>query len=247
MSTLLSDGSVWSNGSDPSVRTNSALSSDRTDPSNGSDRSDPSDGSTGPDRLRLAEAAVFLGVSVTTVKRYISEGRLSYVQERGPTGHKLHLIPRGDLARLRDEEQTAPSDPNRSIGPTCPTDPTDRIRRTEPTGPTEPPDRMVPMDRTDRSDPQGSIRVMERERDLLREERDRLIGDVHYLRAQLEQRAEEVQRHAIAEEQLRVMLMKLEATNAVMTGALVQKALPAPEEETPRRTRWWALWGRGSG
>lgn len=77
-------------------------------------------------------------------------------------------------------------------------------------------------------------------------ERDQALREVEHLRAQLDQRAEEVQRHAVAEEQLRVMLMKLEATNAAMTGALVQKALPAPEEATPRRKlRWWALWNRG--
>jgi hypothetical protein len=233
MSSMLSDGSVWSNGSDLSDRTHSAVPSNR---SNGSDRSDPLDRldpSPGADRLRLAEAAVFLGVSVTTVKRYVSEGRLSYVQERGPTGHKLHLIPTADLARLRDEEPTGPIDPTDPMGPTGLISPTGRIG---PIGPTD------PSDRTDQSDPTTSARVVERERDLLREERDRLIGDVHYLRAQLDQRAEEAQRHAIAEEQLRVMLMKLEATNAQMTGALVQKALPpAPEPEASRRRlRWWA-------
>jgi excisionase family DNA binding protein len=77
-------------------------------------------------------------------------------------------------------------------------------------------------------------------------ERDQALREVGHLRAQLDQRAEEAQRHAIAEEQLRVMLMKLEATNAQMTGALVQKALPpAPEPEAARRRlRWWALWSR---
>jgi hypothetical protein len=66
---------------------------------------------------------------------------------------------------------------------------------------------------------------------------------VDYLRAQLDHRTEELQRHAIAEEQLRVMLMKLEATNAELAGALVQKALPPAPEEAPRRARWWnVLW-----
>jgi hypothetical protein len=227
MSNMLSDGSVWSDGSDPSVRTNSAVWSDpsnASDPSSRSDRSVGPDRSDGPDRLRLAEAAVFLGVSVTTVKRYVSEGRLSYLQERGPTGHKLHLIPKADLARLRAEELASPTDPTGPMGPTGPTEPSSST------------------DRMDRSDRTSSVRVIERERDLLREERDRLIGDVQYLRAQLEQRAEEVQRHAVAEEQLRVMLMKLEATNAEMTGALVQKALPPAEAEAPKKTRWWQLW-----
>lgn len=225
---MLSDGSVWSNGSDPSDRTNSAVSS------NGSNRSDRTDPLDQTDRLRLAEAAVFLGVSVTTVKRYISEGRLSYVQERGPTGHKLHRIPKAELARLRNEEPDGPIDPTGPSGPTG---------RMGPMGPSSPTDRI---DRSDRTDRMASVQFVERERDLLREERDRLIGDVHYLRAQLDQRAEEAQRHAIAEEQLRVMLMKLEATNAQMTGALVQKALPpAPEPEpSRRRLRWWALWAR---
>src|SRR5688572_133998 len=39
-------------------------------------------------------------------------------------------------------------------------------------------------------------------------ERDQALREVDHLRAQLDQRAEEAQRHAIAEEQLRVMLMK---------------------------------------
>jgi hypothetical protein len=35
--------------------------------------------------------------------------------------------------------------------------------------------------------------------------------------------------------------MKLEATNAELAGALVQKALPPAPEEKPR-VRWWKLW-----
>jgi hypothetical protein len=89
--------------------------------------------------------------------------------------------------------------------------------------------------------------MAERERDLLREERNHLRAqlreDVQQLRAQLERRDEEINRRAIAEEQLRVMLMKLEATNAELAGALVVKALPpAPEVEPPRRAKWWQLW-----
>jgi hypothetical protein len=45
---------------------------------------------------------------------------------------------------------------------------------------------------------------------------------------------------------LRVILMKLEATNAELAGARVQKALPPAPEETPRGRvpsgRWWQLW-----
>jgi hypothetical protein len=71
-------------------------------------------------------------------------------------------------------------------------------------------------------------------------------AEIQQLRAQLDHRTEELQRHAIAEEQLRVMLMRVQATNAELAGALVQKALPpAPEMEAPpRQTRWWTLWGR---
>jgi hypothetical protein len=39
----------------------------------------------------------------------------------------------------------------------------------------------------------------------------------------------------------RKALMKLEATNAELAGALVVKALP-PAPEAPRRARWWQLW-----
>jgi hypothetical protein len=75
-------------------------------------------------------------------------------------------------------------------------------------------------------------------------ERDQALREVDHLRAQLKRRDEEINRWAIAEEQLRVMLMKLEAANAELAGALVVKALPpAPEVvETPKRTRWWQLW-----
>jgi phytoene dehydrogenase-like protein len=216
MSSMLSDGSVQSNGSapsDPSVRTN---------------------GTDGSDRFRLAEAAVFLGVSVTAVKRYIAGGRLSYLQERGPTGHKLHLIPRSDLLRLRDQEGS---------GPTEPTSRSEPIRRTEPTEPTAP---TCWSDRTDpalghdlRSVDSALTKSVERER-------DRLAEDVQHLREQLSVRAEELRRRDAAEEQLRHLMAALSQQNRVLTELLEQKSLPpAPDLEPVRRVRWWRLWRRG--
>jgi hypothetical protein len=76
---------------------------------------------------------------------------------------------------------------------------------------------------------------------MLESERDRLVTDMEHLRATVERQADRITRQSIAEEQLRVMLMKLEATNAGLARALVQKALPpAPEEK--RRTQRWQLW-----
>jgi hypothetical protein len=64
------------------------------------------------------------------------------------------------------------------------------------------------------------------------------LAEVEFLR-------EEVKARRTAEEQLRVMLMQLERTNAELAGALCQKALPpAPEPEPPQKIRWWVrLWG----
>jgi hypothetical protein len=84
---------------------------------------------------------------------------------------------------------------------------------------------------------------------MLESERDRLVTDMEHLlvtdmehlRATVERQADRITRQSIAEEQLRVMLMKQEATNAGLARALVQKALPpAPEEK--RRTQRWQLW-----
>ena len=53
----------------------------------------------------------------------------------------------------------------------------------------------------------------------------------------------------LAEEHLRVMLARLEATNVELARALVQKALPVPEPNiqpvTPKRVTWWAAWRKG--
>jgi hypothetical protein len=68
-----------------------------------------------------------------------------------------------------------------------------------------------------------------------------LESEVQHLRAQLEYRVQEIQQERTAGEQLRVMLCKLEATNAEFSGALIQKALPPAPEEKPR-VRWWKLW-----
>lgn len=81
----------------------------------------------------------------------------------------------------------------------------------------------------------------------LERERDQALREVDHLRAQLEVRTEELRRRDQAEEQLRVMLVRLEQTNAQLSSALVQKALPPhvdTEPETPKKVRWWALWRR---
>jgi excisionase family DNA binding protein len=75
-------------------------------------------------------------------------------------------------------------------------------------------------------------------------ERDLALRELEFVKAQLERRAEEAQRQATAEEQLRVMLMQLERTNAELAGALLQKALPPHEEPPARRLKWWQLWRR---
>jgi excisionase family DNA binding protein len=87
-----------------------------------------------------------------------------------------------------------------------------------------------------------ALKLAEQRAAMLESERDRLVTDMDHLRAQLEVRTHEIQQERTAGEQLRVMLMKLEATNAELAGALVVKALPPAPEETPRRTRWWQLW-----
>jgi hypothetical protein len=72
-------------------------------------------------------------------------------------------------------------------------------------------------------------------------ERETIIADVDFLRATVERQAEQLQRHAVAEEQLRVCLMRLEETNRELSGALIVKALPPAPVEAPK-VRWWRLW-----
>lgn len=85
--------------------------------------------------------------------------------------------------------------------------------------------------------------LAETERDLLREDRQRHAEEIAHLRAQLDQRAREMEARSQAEAELRLMLGRLEATNAELARALVVKALP-PHVETenqakPRRRWWW--------
>jgi DNA-binding transcriptional MerR regulator len=79
---------------------------------------------------------------------------------------------------------------------------------------------------------------------LLESEVQRQAEEIQHLRAQIDLRSHEIQQERTAGEQLRVMLMKLEATNAELAGALVVKALPpAPESVQPvKRAKWWQLW-----
>jgi hypothetical protein len=67
-------------------------------------------------------------------------------------------------------------------------------------------------------------------------ERNLLKTHVETLTRQLEARTQ-------AEEQLRVMLVRLEQTNSQLAAALVQKALPPPPVE-PKKVRWWWPWRR---
>jgi hypothetical protein len=76
----------------------------------------------------------------------------------------------------------------------------------------------------------------ERERELLRQERDRLVTDVEYLRAQLDART-------AAEEQLRVMMARMEQTNSQLAAVLAPRALP-PGPEPAGRVRWFWPFGR---
>lgn len=67
-------------------------------------------------------------------------------------------------------------------------------------------------------------------------------SEVQFLRDQLNLRSH-------AEQELRVMLARLERTNSELAGALVQKALPPAGEigstmEPIRKVRWWWPWAR---
>jgi hypothetical protein len=69
---------------------------------------------------------------------------------------------------------------------------------------------------------------------------DQALSEVEPLRAQIDA-------HTDAEQELRVMLARLECTNAELAGALVQKALPpiSTSVEMPaRKVRWWWPWSR---
>lgn len=85
--------------------------------------------------------------------------------------------------------------------------------------------------------------LAEQERDLLRSNLDHHAEEIAHLRAQLEQRARELERRDQAEAELRRLLL---VSQQALQTAIEQRALPPHvEPPTPKRTRWWALWWRG--
>lgn len=80
----------------------------------------------------------------------------------------------------------------------------------------------------------------DRDRDGYRDQLERQAAEITFLREQLSART-------TAEEQLRVLLMQLERTNAELAASLCQKALPPAVEvgETPKaKVRWYWPWRR---
>lgn len=66
---------------------------------------------------------------------------------------------------------------------------------------------------------------------------ERQAAEIAFLREQLTART-------TAEEQLRVLLMQLERTNAELAASLCVKALPPAAEPPPPRVRWFWPWRR---
>jgi DNA-binding transcriptional MerR regulator len=197
--------------------------------------------------VSVAEAAGQVGVSERTIWRYVRDGIIESRQEK-----------RGQQSTRLINRESLPEEPCQNVseavrGPVsegvggCP-DMAEAVGASQ--GLNSPRHDLSPGSAIRGSteiDPEILRRaeLAEQRAAMLESERDHLRAqlqeDVQQLRAQLERRDEEINRRAIAEEQLRVMLMKLEATNAELAGALVQKALP-PAPEPVRKARWWQLW-----
>jgi hypothetical protein len=88
--------------------------------------------------------------------------------------------------------------------------------------------------------------VAEEKLEMLAAERERMIGDLEHLCCQLERRAEEIERHAQAEADLRRLLAGSQQTVQSLASQLAVKALPpAAVAPPPPKTRWWMPWKRG--
>lgn len=200
--------------------------------------------------LSVTEAALLARVSERTIQRWIESGRVvSDMSDDGRRRVRRESLPLSDRPHPAAATVTdRPAGPDRQVSDVTVTM-TDSMT-----------DSMTDVVECRTSSPAthalsdialATARAEALEREIARAdaERERLTADMEFLRAQLEQRAEEAARHAEAERELRVMLMHLERTNAELAGALVVKALPAPEiyVEPVKRVRWWnpATWGRG--
>jgi hypothetical protein len=204
------------------------------------------------DTLSITDVALTLDLNERTLRRWVNRGWVP--TEPDPSGG------RGRVTRAADLDQVAALK-NRTYGGCPDSDRTasgQRVRtvtvvsghggpdsdRTPDSSPLNTPRHDVSPGAAGPIFPQENVHraeLAEQRAALLESELVRSRDDVQQLRAQLERRDEEINRRAIAEEQLRVMLMKLDATNAELAGALVQKALP-PAPEPVRKARWWQLW-----
>jgi len=190
--------------------------------------------------LSVSDVAMACHVSERTVRRWVSEG---VVQSRMETAglRESRLILRGSLPGVSADNTPfhATAAPSAVPRPDMAGAVLEGPRINEPTQSLS---EAAPMT--------WRVDALERERDLIAAERDRLVDDMQHLRAQLDRRAEEAARQAAAEEQLRVMLMQLERTNAELAASLCQRALPPATENVidndsaPKKIRWWQkVWG----
>ncbi len=187
--------------------------------------------------VSVTEAAQAARVSERTVWRWIHQGDVeSRSEKRGQ--RETRLVNRVSLPASGPSEERSPATPvsGSQYPPSQPAAAlsTDAVSQ-----------RPAPAD--DSSEGQGLTGAQARVECECCKVRGEQVSD---LRAQLERRTEEAAHQAVAEEQLRVLLMQMERTNAELAGVLVQKALPPALSEavpeTPSRVRWWWPWrGRG--
>lgn len=221
------------------------------------------------DYLTRPEVATRMGVSVTTVKKYIDEGRLSYVEGRGPTGHTIHLVPRRqveDLIRSLHQlrigseligRPAVPSGPiatDRTPSDRTPSDrtPSDRIAA-DPI-PTEPDRSEHPGSDLIRWPP-GSDQTLERLHGAqlaaklqalrakeARQERDQLLSQNEFLKEQLTAKDRQLHEKDQQLADMRLMVAKwTQMVEATRTPALPPTAAVIP---VPKRAHRFWPWGR---
>jgi excisionase family DNA binding protein len=215
--------------------------------------------STEPTAYTIAEAALRLNLSPKTVRQRIKRGELRAHLIEGPHGPE-YRVPKASLENVSDGyvfpswagQGTLENGQGRVGNGTVEADSPGLNAQARRAGQATLNGTLEAPGETDRShavaaewgngnDRSHRADLAEQERDLLRQERD-------HLKALLEVRTEELRRRDQAEEQLRVMLARLENTNASLAEALVVKSLPpAPEPDTiqqKHRVRWWIPWRR---
>jgi excisionase family DNA binding protein len=216
------------------------------------------------DWMTVAEAAELLDVTERSVRRWAGNGQLMCTVVRGKRGPELRI----DRAAVISRRLLSADNPDHGDKPDGP-DKADREKGDQPDSQGDRADRKA--DEGDRASASESALVWElrarvegaqlaarlqAERRIqaetaAKEERGHLVGEVDFLREQL-------QKSRQAEEQMRVLLGQREQTIQALAGVLERQALPPAVEAdragegiesaidvTPRRGPWWAPWRRG--